>query len=132
MASSFELRRCEMTQNEITALFDEWNAAIQTGDPKNVAALYESNGILLPTLSNKVRHNHEEIEDYFVRFLANGPVGKIDEGNVRTFGQIAINSGIYTFSFKDGTSVSARFTFVYRWNGERWMIVEHHSSQMPE
>jgi uncharacterized protein (TIGR02246 family) len=121
-----------MSQNEIAALFDEWNAAIQTGNPKNVAALYESNGILLPTLSNSVRHNHEEIEDYFVRFLANGPVGKIDEGNVRTFGQIAINSGIYTFSFKDGTSVSARFTFVYRWNGERWMIVEHHSSQMPE
>ena len=121
-----------MSQNEITALFDEWNAAIQTGNPKTVAALYESNGILLPTLSNNVRHNHEEIEDYFVRFLANGPAGKIDEGNVRTFGEIAINSGIYTFSFKDGTSVSARFTFVYRWNGERWMIVEHHSSAMPE
>ena len=121
-----------MSQNDITALFDQWNAAIQTGDPKNVAALYESNGILLPTLSNKVRHNHEEIEDYFVRFLANGPVGKIDEGNIRTFGEMAINSGIYTFSFKDGTSVSARFTFVYRWNGQRWMIVEHHSSAMPE
>ena len=129
---SFELRRKDMSQNDITALFDKWNAAIQTGDPKTVAALYESNGILLPTLSNKVRHNHEEIEDYFVRFLANGPVGKIDEGNIRTFGEMAINSGIYTFSFKDGTSVSARFTFVYRWNGQRWMIVEHHSSAMPE
>ena len=132
VVASFELRRKDMSQNDITALFDQWNAAIQTGDPKTVAALYESNGILLPTLSNKVRHNHEEIEDYFVRFLANGPVGKIDEGNIRTFGEMAINSGIYTFSFKDGTSVSARFTFVYRWNGQRWMIVEHHSSAMPE
>ena len=36
-----------MSQNDITALFDQWNAAIQTGDPKTVAALYESNGILL-------------------------------------------------------------------------------------
>jgi len=35
--------------NEITALFDEWNNALQTGDPKQVAALYENNGILLPT-----------------------------------------------------------------------------------
>jgi hypothetical protein len=51
---------------------------------------------------------------------------------VRVFGQIAINSGIYTFSFNDGASVQARYTFVYRWNGERWMIIEHHSSQMPE
>ena len=121
-----------MSVNEITALFDEWNSALQTGDPKKVAALYENNGILLPTLSNRVRHNHEEIEDYFVHFLAKGPVGKIDEANVRTYGQIAINSGLYTFTFKDGAIASARFTFVYRWNGKRWMIVEHHSSQMPE
>lgn len=121
-----------MSENEITALFDEWNSALQTGDPKRVAALYESNAILLPTVSNKVRHNHEEIEDYFVHFLAKGPAGKIDEANIRTFGQLAINSGLYTFTFEDGVIVSARFTFVYRWNGERWMIIEHHSSQMPE
>ncbi len=121
-----------MTANEITALFDEWNNALQTGDPKKVAALYETNGILLPTVSNKVRHNPEEIEDYFVHFCAKGPKGQIDEANVRTFGPIAINSGVYTFSFKDGAVVQARFTFVYRWNGERWKIIEHHSSQMPE
>lgn len=117
---------------EVTALFDEWNNALQTANPKNVAALYESNGILLPTVSNKVRHNHEEIEDYFVHFLEKGPNGKIDESNVRTFGDIAINSGVYTFSFKDNSSVQARFTFVYRWNGQRWLIIEHHSSKMPE
>ena len=121
-----------MNEHEITALFDEWNNALQTGDPKKVASLYAPNGILLPTVSNKVRHNHAEIEDYFAHFLANGPVGKIDEANVRIFGQLAINSGIYSFTFKDGSVVPARFTFVYRWNGERWMIEEHHSSQMPE
>ena len=121
-----------MSENEITALFDDWNSALQTWDPKKVALLYETNAILSPTMSNKVRHNHEEIEDYFDHFLAKGPVGRIDEANIRTFGQIAINSGIYTFSFKDGTSVPARFTFVYHRNGERWQIVEHHSSLMPE
>ncbi|MGB0414261.1 MAG: SgcJ/EcaC family oxidoreductase [Coraliomargarita sp.] len=121
-----------MNTTEITSLFDKWNAALQTGEPKNVAALYETNAILLPTVSNKVRHNHAEIEDYFVAFLAKGPVGKIDESNVRTFGDVAINSGVYTFTFKDGASVQARFTYVYRWNGQDWKIVEHHSSAMPE
>ena len=121
-----------MNVNEVAALFDDWNRALLTGDPKKVAALYDSDGILVPTISNRVRHNHEEIEDYFVDFLATGPVGKIDESNVRTFGQLVINSGTYTFTFKDGSVVPARFTFLYRWNGERWMIVEHHSSQMPE
>ncbi len=121
-----------MTDQDITALFDEWNSALQTGDPKQVAALYETNAILLPTVSNQVRHNHAEIEDYFVHFLAKGPQGKIDESNVRTFGDLAINSGVYTFTFSDGATVQARFTYVYRWNGQRWLIVEHHSSAMPE
>tara|TARA_B000000441_G_C21713835_1_gene334328 strand:- start:672 stop:1040 length:369 start_codon:yes stop_codon:yes gene_type:complete len=121
-----------MSDSYIAALFEEWNTALQTGEPKNVTALYESNAILLPTISNQVRHNHEEIEDYFIHFLAKGPKGVINESNIRTFGNIAINSGIYTFTFSDGNSVQARFTYVYRWNGQRWLIMEHHSSALPE
>ena len=121
-----------MSDSHIAALFEEWNTALQTGEPKNVTALYESNAILLPTISNQVRHNHEEIEDYFIHFLAKGPKGVINESNIRTFGNIAINSGIYTFTFSDGNSVQARFTYVYRWNGQRWLIVEHRSSALPE
>ena len=121
-----------MSDSHIAALFEEWNTALQTGEPKNVTALYESNAILLPTISNQVRHNHEEIEGYFIHFLAKGPKGVINESNIRTFGNIAINSGIYTFTFSDGNSVQARFTYVYRWNGQRWLIVEHHSSALPE
>jgi len=65
-----------MAEKQIAGLFDEWNSALQTGDPKQVTSLYETNGILLPTVSNKVRHNHAEIEDYFVRFLARVGAGK--------------------------------------------------------
>ena len=121
-----------MNKSEITALFDQWNSALQTGDPKQVAALYAADAILLPTVSNQVRHNHAEIEDYFAHFLAKGPQGVINESNVRIFGDIAINSGVYTFTFKDGVSVQARFTYVYRWDGQGWLITEHHSSAMPE
>jgi uncharacterized protein (TIGR02246 family) len=121
-----------MNKNDILALFKQWNDAIKTKKAKNVVALYDESAILLPTISNQVRFNHEEIEDYFDNFLAMVPVGHIDESNVRIFDQIAINSGIYTFTFKGGNKVKARYTFVYRWNGLRWMIIEHHSSQMPE
>ena len=121
-----------MEKSEITALFKQWNSALKTGDPKQVAALYAADAILLPTVSNQVRHNHAEIKDYFVHFLAKGPQGKIDESNVRIFGELAINSGVYTFTFKDGMTVQARFTYVYRWDGQRWSIIEHHSSAMPE
>ena len=121
-----------MQDSTISALFEEWNTALQTGRPKNVVTLYEPNAILLPTVSNKVRHNHEEIENYFFNFLKKGPKGVINESNIRTFGNIAINSGVYTFSFNDGNTVQARFTFVYRRNEQRWLIIEHHSSTMPE
>lgn len=122
----------QMTEKIIAELFHEWNQALQTRDPKQVAALYDRNGILLPTMSDQVRHNREEIEDYFAHFLAKGPTGKIDESNIRSFGETAINSGVYTFTFREGAAVRARFTFVYRWSGKQWIIVEHHSSAMPE
>ena len=121
-----------MNNNKILTLFDQWNNALKTGNPKVVSALYATDAILLPTVSNKVRHNHEEIEDYFVHFLAKVPSGQIDESNVRIFNDLAINSGVYTFTFADGSSVQARFTYVYKWDGENWLITEHHSSQMPE
>ena len=117
---------------EIRSLFDHWNAAIQTGKADNVVELYDTNAILLPTISNKVRKTHAEIEDYFVAFLAKGPIGRIDDSNVRIYGDIAINSGVYTFTFANGSSVQARFSFVYRFNGQGYKIVEHHSSAMPE
>lgn len=121
---------------EIAARFEEWNRAIQSGDPDKVTELYAFNGILLPTVSNQVRHNHAEIRDYFVHFLAKKPKGTINESNIRRYGDIAIDSGVYTFDFTppDGEpfSVTGRYTFVYHWHGDRWLIVEHHSSMMPE
>jgi len=121
-----------MTNDEVLALFDKWNNALQTGDPEQVAKLYADDGILLPTVSNKVRHNHAEIADYFVHFLQKKPEGVIDEANIREFGDIVINSGIYTFTFGGQESVQGRFTFVYRKIDDEWLIIEHHSSVMPE
>ena len=35
-----------MNQNEIIALFGEWNQAIRSGDPEQVVALYANDAIL--------------------------------------------------------------------------------------
>jgi len=125
-------------EKEILEAFEKWNDALQTGDPKKVAAMYldDGEGILLPTVSPKVRHNREEIADYFVHFLAKHPKGRITESNIRIYGDIAINSGLYVFELDsdDGgrVDVDARFTFVYKKVGDDWMILEHHSSVAPE
>lgn len=121
-----------LQSREIVALFDVWNTALQTGDPDQVVACYSDDAILLPTVSNAVRHNHAEIRDYFVEFCAKSPVGHIQESNTRSYDDIVINSGVYVFDFADGSSVPARFTFVYQCFDNQWKIVEHHSSAMPE
>ncbi len=119
-------------ESEIRSLLDEWNAALQTRDAGRVAELYATDAILLPTVSNTVRHNHAEISAYFGHFCAKGPRGVIDEANVRIFADVAISSGLYSFSFADGGSAQARFTFACRRAGDGWEIIEHHSSRMPE
>ncbi len=122
----------KLNNNDIKQLFEEWNNALKTGSAKKVSSLYQEDCILIPTISKQIRHCREEIENYFVHFLAKGPQGMIIESNIRHYGQLAINSGIYSFIFNDASVVQARFTFVYRWQGTRWLIVEHHSSQIPE
>lgn len=122
-----------MKESQVLELFSRWNAALATGNPDAVTELYAPDAILLPTVSNQVRHNHEEIRDYFVNFLAKEPQGVIDEANVRFLGDdLAINSGVYTFTFGNGDQVTARFTYLYRHLNGEWKIAEHHSSAMPE
>ncbi|MEM9655917.1 MAG: SgcJ/EcaC family oxidoreductase, partial [Actinomycetota bacterium] len=88
-----------MTHEEIVGLFDTWNEALRTEDPAQVTGLYAPDAVLLPTLSNQVRHNHDEIRDYFVGFLAKQPVGVIEEANTRSLtDNLASNAGVYTFS----------------------------------
>ena len=124
------------SKTEIVSLFDKWNATLQTGNPDAVADLYAEEGVLLPTVSNKVRVGHKPIADYFEHFLQLKPKGTLDEVHVYCYGgDVAINEGIYTFNLvKDGqpTSVQARYSYVYHKEGGVWKIVSHHSSKMPE
>ena len=84
-----------MNDGDVLELFDTWNAALATLDPDAVTALYADNAVLLPTVSNQVRHNHAEIRDYFVSFLQKSPQGVIDESNIEMLGDShATNSGV--------------------------------------
>lgn len=117
---------------QIEGLFDRWNDSLKTGDAKKVAANYLSDAVLLPTVSNKVRLTEAERVDYFEHFLEKKPVGKIDTRTVRLGCNEATDSGTYTFTFADNSTVSARYTYAYAWDGKEWKIATHHSSAMPE
>ncbi|HJU39889.1 MAG TPA: DUF4440 domain-containing protein [Tahibacter sp.] len=115
----------------VAALFDRWNASLQTGDPKKVAGNYAERSVLLPTLSNVPRLTPASKIDYFTSFLGKGPVGTIDSRSIEIDCNSAIDAGLYTFRFKDGSEAKARYTFTYHWNGSVWQITSHHSSLMP-
>ena len=122
-----------MNDADVLGLFDQWNTALSTLNPDTVTALYADNAVLLPTVSNQVRHNHEEIRDYFVGFLQKSPQGVVDEFNVNILSDTHVtNSGVYTFTFGDGSKVSARFSYLYVASNDGWKILQHHSSAMPE
>ena len=103
------------TREEIRALFDRWNAALETGDPGAVSELYcqgrqernnDNHGnteeflLLLATLSNQPRNHRASVEDYFVGFLKRKPKGRIVSGQIviGRDGSWAHDSGVYEFS----------------------------------
>jgi len=121
------------TEQEIAALFDRWNQSLQTSDPQKVVTNYAERSILLPTVSNKPRLTPAEKADYFQHFLENQPSGEINMRQIEIGGNMAVDSGLYTFYFaKTGAKVRARYSFTYRWDGKQWLIISHHSSAMPE
>ena len=125
--------QCKATdQQQVAALFDRWNDSLRTLDPDKVVANYAADGILLPTVSNQPRTNPAEIREYFVKFLKNAPQGRIDSRTIKIGCNLAQDVGTYTFRFKDGTTVQARYTYVYEWQNGKWLIAHHHSSAMPE
>ncbi|KOU56334.1 hypothetical protein ADK57_42635 [Streptomyces sp. MMG1533] len=126
------------SKKQIAALFDGWNAALQTGDSDKVADLYAKNAVLLPTVSNQVRTDRAEIVDYFNHFMENKPVGKKIDTIVNVLdSNSAIDTGVYEFTLTDHDTgekrvVEARYTYAYEKIDGEWLIVNHHSSAMPE
>lgn len=122
----------KVNKAQIEALFDKWNESLKTGNAQTVSENYLSDAVLLPTVSNKARLTDAERVDYFEHFLAKKPTGKIDMRTIRLGCNKAIDTGTYTFTFADKSTVSARYTFTYAWDGKEWKISAHHSSAMPE
>lgn len=132
-AAHARTEQCHATTDaEIASLFDRWNASLATGEPARVVANYATESILLPTVSNKPRLTPADKLDYFETFLKLKPQGKIDMRTVQVGCNTALDAGIYTFTFGDGRTVQARYTYTYKWDGAQWLITSHHSSAMPE
>jgi len=90
------------------------------------------------TRSPTLRDRSATVRDYFnvLRTVPPDYKGVLGEQRIRFYGDVAINSGTYTFlnvAVRDGQPINsaARFSFVYRNRDGRWLIVDHHSSAVP-
>ncbi|MFD1811679.1 SgcJ/EcaC family oxidoreductase [Rhodococcus gannanensis] len=124
------------SNEDVAGLLAEWNDALATGDPETVAALYAPDAVLIPTVSNEIRTGHDAIVAYFTDFLPRRPSAVVEQSVITALDtDHVIDSGVYRFTLHDGNEVStvdARYSFVYEKQGDDWLIVNHHSSAMPE
>lgn len=116
----------------IAGLFDRWNGSLKTLDAERVTANYTEDAVLLATVANTPRTNHEQIKHYFEGLLKKQPTGVIDSRIIRVDCNTAFDIGTYTFTFKDGKQLPARYTFIYEYRDGKWLIAHQHSSAMAE
>ena len=126
-------------KEDVLAAMNMWkqNLAVGTADdPSKILSLYAKDGILWGTISAKLRDNPALIKDYFVNAYKKLPKLTVEfiDPHVRVYGDTAINTGYYTFSYeKDGEmkSLPARYSFSLVKRDGKWLLVDHHSSGMP-
>lgn len=121
-----------ISQAEVQALFERWNKALQSQDPERVAHLYSRDAVLLPTLSDEPRTDHDSIVDYFSHFLQKRPSGEISQREILIGCNMVQDAGLYNFRFLDGSNAQARYSFIYVLEDGEWKISHHHSSLLPE
>lgn len=116
----------EISEEQVRNLFLLWNDALATEDADCVTQRYARDAVLLPTVSDTPRTNHDGIRNYFESFLMLQPQGKILESHVTTGPNWAKDCGIYEFTMgATGSKVKARYSFVYTREDGEWKILHH-------
>lgn len=119
----------------IEAITQQWASALSSNNPQEVANIYEPGAILYATFQNQL-DTPDGIKGYFAKLMKHNDLAvKFTSKNIRMFGETALNSGLYTFSYMEKgklIQIPARFTLVFTHSKEGWKIVEHHSSVLPE
>ena len=121
-------------KEDVAAATQAWVVAYDSRDPAQITALYDPEAVFLSTTAKTVSASPGAIAEYF-KDAGKRPNARVTLGeqHIRVYGDVAINTGDYTFSdVRDGQNVAtpARYTFVYRYRDGKWWIVDHHSSRV--
>ncbi len=120
---------------DVRAALTEWVQAVEKHDAEKVVSLYDADSVMLSAFAVDPITTHAGLMEYYKK-VVNEPGISIDvtAQDIRTFGNVAVNTGLYTFHWvQDGETmdVPARFSFVYVLKNGKWSIISHHSSRVP-
>ena len=126
----------ESARGEIAAVTRTWIDGMTRHDFDSVVALYDPDAVLWGTRSPTLRDSPATVREYFgiLRTVPPSYKAVLGEQRIRVYGDVAINTGTYTFSeVRDCKEIvrPARFSFVFRKRNGAWLIVDHHSSAVP-
>ena len=120
----------------IARAMDAWGHAFTLETTDRIVDLYAADASLWGTLSPQQRTDTESIRDYFENaFTYEKRSVVFTSSHIRCFGDMAVSSGACTYSLEKDSerlTLPARFTLVYARRNGQWLIVEHHSSVLPD
>jgi len=111
-------------QEDVAAAGQKWATVFADNNPDTMLPLYAKDAVLWGTLSPTIRSDAAAVKAYFVGAFQALPKATVKFGDqlIRVYGNTAVNSGYYTFSYtKDGEtkSIPARYSFTYVKDGKR-------------
>lgn len=119
--------------DDIRATANFWAENIGKGNADVMVGLYANDAILHGTSSPVLRKGKTLIREYFAPIQPGVfEMFFLEPMNIRVFGDIAVNTGNYATRVGDNEPIPLRYSFVYRKTGDQWLIIDHHSSLMPD
>lgn len=119
------------SETQIAALIEGWVADLRSGDAKSLLARYGSKATITPDIGAKPLRKDKERRAYVESLLARRPNVTVERRHIELKCKSAVDAGVYTFNFADGSQTKAHYRFRYAWIGERFVIVDHEASVMP-
>jgi hypothetical protein len=120
---------------DVSNALKQWEAAVESRSVERIVAFYDRKAIMFPAFATKPITTRTQLTEYYKKVVSNPDVKvEITETHPRQFGNVALNSGLYTLSYtQEGEQVviPSRFSFTYILSGGNWVIVDHHSSKVP-
>jgi uncharacterized protein (TIGR02246 family) len=128
----------QVTEEAVRSWFDEWNAAMATGEASVVANRYSPQAVMVSTVSSTPRATPQEIFEYYQLFLWSRPQAKAIQSYVTVSKHWCKDVGVLEYTLKDSNGkiqqrMKERYSFLYVFDDSAgWKIAHHHSAVIPD